>query len=75
MKEWCFPITIARMLPCLPSRTALTTGQFGIHTGVVGHGGTSADIRIEGRDRGFKSKLEFNTLPGVLSSFGLKPYP
>jgi len=58
--------------PCLPSRTALTTGQFGIHTGVVGHGGTAADIRTEGESRGFKSKLEFNTLPGILSSFGLK---
>lgn len=58
--------------PCLPSRTALTTGRFGIHTGVVGHGGTAADIRIEGTSRGFKSQLEFETLPGVLSSYGLK---
>ncbi|KPL07703.1 sulfatase, partial [bacterium SM23_57] len=58
--------------PCLPSRTALTTGQFGIHTGVVGHGGTAADIRIEGKNRGFKSRLEFDSLPGLLSSLGLK---
>jgi arylsulfatase A-like enzyme len=58
--------------PCLPSRTAWTTGQFGIHTGVVGHGGTSADIRIEGADRGFKSRLEFTTLPGLLSGLGIK---
>ena len=58
--------------PCLPSRTALTTGRFGIHTGVVGHGGTAADIRIEGEPRRFKSELEFETLPGVLSSYGLK---
>lgn len=58
--------------PCLPSRTALATGRFGIHTGVVSHGGTAADIRIEGPDRGFKSRLEFDTLPGILSSFGLK---
>ena len=34
--------------PCLPSRTALMTGRFGIHTGVVGHGGTAADMRLEG---------------------------
>jgi arylsulfatase A-like enzyme len=58
--------------PCLPSRTALHTGRFGIHTGVVGHGGTAADIRIEGQARGFKSQLEFESLPGVLSSYGLK---
>jgi len=58
--------------PCLPSRTALTTGQFGFHTGVVGHGGTAADIRIEGAQRGFKSRLEFDSLPGILSSYGLK---
>ncbi len=58
--------------PCLPSRTALTTGQFGIHTGVVGHGGTAADIRIEGRERSFKSMLEFVSLPGVLAANGLK---
>ena len=34
--------------PCLPSRAALMTGRHGIHTGVVGHGGTTADMRIEG---------------------------
>ena len=27
--------------PCLPSRAGMFTGQFGIHTGAVGHGGTS----------------------------------
>ena len=58
--------------PCLPSRTALTTGKFGIHTGVVGHGGTAADIRIEGESRVFKSRLEFNSLPGTLSFLGFK---
>ncbi len=43
--------------PCLPSRAALLMGQFGIRTGVVGHGGTAADPRLEGRDRGFRSAL------------------
>ena len=41
--------------PCLPSRTALFSGRFGIHTGVVGHGGTAADLLPEGESRGFKS--------------------
>jgi choline-sulfatase len=30
-------------VPCLPSRTALFSSRFGIHTGVVNHGGTNAD--------------------------------
>ena len=39
--------------PCLPSRASMFTGQFGIHTGVVGHGGSAADIRPIGRERRF----------------------
>jgi choline-sulfatase len=39
--------------PCLPSRASMFTGRFGIHTGVVGHGGSAADIRPVGRDRQF----------------------
>jgi len=41
--------------PCLPSRAALHTGRFGIHTGVVNHGGTNADLRIEGEPRAFRN--------------------
>ncbi|MBN1669905.1 MAG: sulfatase [Kiritimatiellae bacterium] len=58
--------------PCLPSRTALMSGMFGIHTGVVGHGGTCADIRIEGSPRGFKDRLWRQSLPGFLRTAGLK---
>lgn len=39
--------------PCLPSRSALTSGRFGIHNGVVGHGGTAADPFIVGPERMF----------------------
>lgn len=39
--------------PCLPSRSALFNGRFGIHTGVVNHGGEAADMFLEGKDRQF----------------------
>lgn len=42
-------------VPCLPSRTALATGMFGIRNGVVNHGGVAADLRPQGADRGFNS--------------------
>lgn len=53
--------------PCLPSRAAMMSGRFGIHTGAVGHGGTNADMRLEGRGRGFKNRLSFDTLPAYLN--------
>ena len=40
--------------PCLPSRASLYTGRFGIHSGVVNHGGLAADLRLQGRERGFR---------------------
>jgi choline-sulfatase len=43
--------------PCLPSRAALVSGRFGIRTGVVGHGGTAADMRLEGEPRGFVTEF------------------
>ncbi|KAA0562250.1 sulfatase-like hydrolase/transferase [Bacillus sp. CH30_1T] len=66
--------------PCFPSRTALMTGRFGIHTGAVGHGGTAADVRIEGPSRLFRDTLTYESLPAFLRSVGLKttlvsPFP
>ena len=43
--------------PCLPSRTALFSGRFGIHSGVVNHEGVAADYRHDGAMRGFHSSL------------------
>ena len=57
--------------PCLPSRTSLMSGRFGIHTGVVGHGGTAADMRLEGAPRGFGDRLRDQSLPAFLRAAGL----
>ena len=42
--------------PCLPSRTALFSGLFGIHNGVVNHGGTASEMFNEGVRRDFISQ-------------------
>ncbi len=57
--------------PCLPSRTALMSGRFGIHTGVVNHGGTCANPRIDGPARGFRDRLSYSSLPATLKEAGL----
>ena len=59
--------------PCMPSRTALMTGKFGLHTGVVGHSGTAGDLRLEGERRGFRTELGKTSLPGMLRAAGLYP--
>ncbi len=58
--------------PCLPSRTALMSGRFGMHTGVVGHGGTAADVRIEGRNRDFFGRIGKESLWMLLKHRGLR---
>jgi arylsulfatase A-like enzyme len=57
--------------PCLPSRAALFMGRHGIHTGVVNHGGTNADPRLEGAPRGFKQSRESASWIDVLREAGL----
>jgi len=56
--------------PCLPSRTAFYTGRFGIHTGVVGHGGTAADPFLDGASRGFQDTIGETSLPTRLQQGG-----
>lgn len=58
--------------PCLPSRTALMSGRFGIHTGVVNHGGVAAEMLPEGPDRAFRAQLNADSLPGFLRRQGFR---
>ncbi|WP_054023831.1 sulfatase [Bacillus sp. FJAT-28004] len=57
--------------PCAPSRTALMTGKFGIVNGLVGHGGTAGDLKLEGADRQLMGELSrAGSLPAYLQMFG-----
>jgi choline-sulfatase len=67
-----FENVYASDVPCLPSRTALLTGRFGIHNGVVNHGGTDADPAIDGAGRGFFSRLHLDSFPNRLREGGLR---
>lgn len=49
----CFTNAYCPDAPCLPSRTAMTTGRFGIHTGVTNHGGVASQPHSWGEDRNF----------------------
>lgn len=52
-----FTNVYASDVPCLPSRTAMFSGRFGVHTGVANHGGARAEMYSDGEARGFSSRL------------------
>ncbi|UUX33024.1 sulfatase family protein [Fundicoccus culcitae] len=54
--------------PCLPSRSAFISSRFGIHNGVVNHGGVASEFRNDGPDRGFQDKLANFGLVGYLKN-------
>ncbi len=56
-----FDNVYASDVPCLPSRTALSTGLFGIRNGVVNHGGLASDLRAEGGRRRFIGRVAANS--------------
>lgn len=58
----CFERYYCPNAPCLPSRASLVTGQYGVHNGIVGHGGTAADLRLQGQDRSFTDLTSENGL-------------
>lgn len=57
--------------PCLPSRSALFSGRFGIKSGVVNHGGTRADPFPGGPERGRRSNWANISWPNLLRQAGL----
>lgn len=66
--------------PCMPSRTAMVTGRFGIHTGVVAHEGSTADPFPIGDNRAFSVTPGFEPLPLILQRLGfytvsVSPFP
>ncbi len=65
-----FADVYASDVPCLPSRTALATGMFGIRNGVVNHGGLAADLRPEGAGREFIGRFARGSWPAVFFAAG-----
>lgn len=68
--------------PCAPSRTALMSGQFGIRNGLVGHGGTAGDMKLEGEKRELMGRMtrggsfaSYLQLAGGLNTALISPFP
>lgn len=57
---------------CMPSRTALFSGRFGIHTGAVNHGGARSEPFPEGQGRNFRSAWAQSSWMAALRDAGLR---
>ncbi|MBI4976787.1 MAG: sulfatase [Spirochaetes bacterium] len=57
--------------PCLPSRSALHHGRFGVHNGALCHGGTYADPYPEGPGRSFSNTYPYKKFVQVLRAAGM----
>jgi choline-sulfatase len=57
--------------PCLPSRSALVTGRFGITNGAVNHGGRRAELFPSNSDRGRQTQLATTSWPHLLRRAGM----
>lgn len=57
--------------PCLPARAALVSGAFGIHNGAVNHGGTHADMRLQGASREFRDAVSGGSLWTLFRQAGM----
>ena len=57
--------------PCLPARAALVSGSFGIHNGAVNHGGTHADMRLQGATRGFRDAVSNGSIWNIFRHAGM----
>lgn len=68
----CFDHYYCPNAPCLPSRASLVTGRYGIHNGIVGHGGTAADLRLQGTSRHFTDLTSENGLFMQFRRAGMK---
>ena len=57
--------------PCLPSRASLISGMFGFKNGAVGHGGTAADRRLYGKERGFSDPIDNGNFHNIFRKAGM----
>jgi choline-sulfatase len=67
----CFEHCHASDTPCLPSRSALISGRFGIHNGAIDHGGLRAEPFPEGAGRDFRSELAETSWVAQMRALGM----